>query len=509
MKIIRTGKTEWVPRHETFKQKIVDLYDLANQNTGNVLNDYNDTTKGIQGIIKEAIDKNLRVRAIGGEWSWTKIGAMDGILLNTKPLNLTFKVSAPSTHPSYANTPEDLHFTQCGVSIQELSLALKKRGRSIKTSGASNGQTVAGSMSTGTHGAAIDLGCITEFVVALHIIVSPTRHIWLERASYPVASDVLVNRLGAERVSDDALFNAALVSFGSFGFIHGIMVESEPLFLYEAYRERLPFDAKVHKMMQTLDFTNSPLPHGSERPFHFQMVLNPYDLDGGAFVTTMYKRPYTTNYISPLSALGGVVPGDDAPAFIGGLVGAIPSLIPVAVNALVAASYKPYSNVWGTHAEIFTNTDTHGRVLSSGIGIDPKDSVQVTKILFELNEAEPFSGIFSYRWVGGSGATLGFTKFKPTCVVELDGELSDRSIEFCKQFWAMLDAAGIPYTFHWGKVLELNQHSIRKMYGQSTINEWLAARKTLMQDPASMRAFTNDLMVDWGLDGVAAGESTA
>jgi len=169
---------------------------------------------------------------------------MDGILLNTKPLNLTFKVSAASTSEAYANTPEDLHFVQCGVSVQELSLALKKRGRSIKTSGASNGQTVAGSMSTGTHGAAIDYGSITEFVVALHIIVSPTRHIWLERASYPVASDVLVNRLGAERVADDALFNAALVSFGAFGFIHGIMVETEPQFLYEAHRERLPFDEK-------------------------------------------------------------------------------------------------------------------------------------------------------------------------------------------------------------------------------------------------------------------------
>ena len=63
------------------------------------------------------------------------------------------------------------------------------------------------------------------------------------------------------------------------------------------------------------------LPLREERPFHFQVVLNPYDLAKGVFVTVMYRRPYTTNYIAPAISLGGVVPGDDAPAFIGGLVG--------------------------------------------------------------------------------------------------------------------------------------------------------------------------------------------
>lgn len=506
MIISRTGNTEWINRHETFTQHIRDLYDLGNDNTGNVLTDYNSSTRGIQGIIQEAINANVHLRAVGGEWSWTKIAATDGILLNTKPLNLTFKLSATSTSPDYAKSPKDLYFAQCGVSVQELSLALKRRGRSIKTSGASNGQTIAGAMSTGTHGAAIDYGSMTEYIVGLHIIVSPTRHVWLERASYPVASDALVNKLNAERITDDDFFNAALVSFGSFGFIHGILIETEPLFLYESYRIRLPFDDALFKMMKHLDFTDAPLPHREERPWHFQVVLNPYDIANGVFVTVMYKRPYTTNYITPASALGGVVPGDDAPAFIGGLVGAIPALIPTAVNALVGASYKPYANVWGTHAEIFTNTDTRGRVMSSAIGIDPADVLRVTDILLDINEAEAFTGIFSYRWVKGTQATLGFTKFNHTCVVELDGELSDRALDFCRTFWGALDAASIRYTFHWGKILELNATSIRTMYGSERVSAWLSARKTIMQDPLSMRAFTNDLMVQWGLDGVDGGD---
>jgi len=57
MIISKTGRTEWIPRHETFTQKIVDMYDLGNQNMGSVLNDYNNTTTGVQRIIKEAIEK--------------------------------------------------------------------------------------------------------------------------------------------------------------------------------------------------------------------------------------------------------------------------------------------------------------------------------------------------------------------------------------------------------------------------------------------------------------------
>ena len=53
---------------------------------------------------------------------------------------------------------------------------------------------------------------------------------------YPVASDDFVQWLGAELIRDDDMFNAAVVSFGSFGFIHGIMLETEPICLLAEQR---------------------------------------------------------------------------------------------------------------------------------------------------------------------------------------------------------------------------------------------------------------------------------
>ena len=502
MKIIKTNKTEWTNRHETFTQGIVNLYDLGNNDSGNVLADYNDTTIGIQSIIREAIDSGTSLRILGGEWSWTKITATNGILLNTKPLNLSFKINKKNISDSYPLTPDDLYFSQCGVSVKELNNRLKSRNRSLKTTGASNGQTIAGALSTGTHGSAIDVGAIPDFVVGMHIVVSPTRHVWLERASYPVVSDSFANALNAELIRNDEIFNAAVVSFGSFGFIHGIMVETAPLFLYECYRVQRPPSEEFHKLMETLDFTGTTvkMPHPGERPYHFQSLINQYNQTDGEYMTVMYKRPYRPDYTPP-ALTNGLAPGDDAPAFLGALTQAIPALVPTLVNKLIAPSLKPYRDVLGVHGEIFFNTDLHGKLLSSAMGVPLSEVNNVRKLFIEMNNQHgPFCGILAFRYVKGTRATLGFTRFEPTCIFELDGAFSDESFNFYNTFWQELFNRNIPFTFHWGKLLKLDSKKIRTMYGDSSVTSWINARNALMKDIDSLQVFTNELMRQWGLD---------
>ncbi|SFC90408.1 FAD-binding protein [Spirosoma endophyticum] len=496
-----TNQKKWSPRHETFVQEINNLFDLANDETDNIVDDYNSTTAGVQQLLQEAIQKNLRLRVVGGEWSFTKITATDGIVLNTKPLNISLKITDGSVQSAYAKTADDLYFSQCGVSVQELTDRLRKRKRSLMTSGASNGQTIAGALSTGTHGSAYKIGAIPEFVVGLHIIVSPTRHVWLERKSYPVVSDSFLQKIGAEPVRDDDLFKAALVSFGSFGFIHGVMIETVPLFLYETYRRRMPIDAVLEESMKTLDFTHLSLPFTNEDPYHFQVVINPYDLGEGAYVTTMYKRDYTDDYPRPSISPPGVAPGDDAPSFIGGLTQVIPAVVPMVVNALTRQQYPVFEKVFGTHGEIFSSTSFHGKLLSAAVSI-PSDKVSdVISLLLAHNDTTgPFTGIFAFRYVKGTDATLGFTKFPKTCVLELDGIFSDKTTSFCTTFWDKLEAAGIPFAFHWGKMLDLTKTRLRTMYSSASVDAWIKARNTLMKDKNSLKLFTNDVMKQWGLD---------
>ena len=99
MIINRTGEKKWTNRHQTLTLPIDNLFDLANDDSGDVLNDYNDTTKGIQGILRDTINAGKELRVLGGEWSWTRIAATTGILLNTKPLNLSFNINQNNVSP--------------------------------------------------------------------------------------------------------------------------------------------------------------------------------------------------------------------------------------------------------------------------------------------------------------------------------------------------------------------------------------------------------------------------
>ncbi len=99
-------------------------------------------------------------------------------------------------------------------------------------------------------------------------------HYWRERASYPVASDHLVAILGAEAIRDDDLFNAALVSFGSFGIIHGVMLESVPIFYLQKHRDWRPLTPELKSAMGTLDFSNVSLPGGDPDPDHSPETIN-------------------------------------------------------------------------------------------------------------------------------------------------------------------------------------------------------------------------------------------
>ena len=66
-------------------------------------------------------------------------------------------------------------------------------------------------------------------------------------------------------------------------------------------------------------------------------------------------------------------------------------------------------------------------------------------------------GIFAMRFVKQTKATLGFTKFPITCVIEIDGVLWKKTkkimslTEYCRRLIETLKENNIPFTIHWGK----------------------------------------------------------
>jgi FAD/FMN-containing dehydrogenase len=503
---IDMNKRKWENRHKTFNDPIKNMYTLFN-GAGDAVAAYNKVTDEIMGYIKKAEEENTTLRALGAGWSWHQImtGGPKGIVLDTKPLNTIFPISQARVLPSYTRDVKKLKFVQCGAGIWELNEALKPENLSLKTTGASNGQTIAGLIGTGAHGSAIDVGAAQDFVVGLHIIVGKNRHVYIERETYKVVDQSLVDKFGAELIRNDDIFNAALVSFGCFGFVHGVMVEVEDIFLIEGTMRMDDFDKPVMDLMQTNDFTNTGMVNVAEpntRPYHFEVKFNPYNELQQVYITSMYKKTFSTNYTPPNANAEGIGPGDDAPAFIGKILETVPGLIPKAINKLTASSLTLYEKATGTIGEIFNNTTLRGKLLSAAIAI-PIDRIKdVINVLADINKIESvknFPGIYAFRFVKGTKATLGFTKFEKTCVVEMDGAYNERSVEYCKKVWDKLEEKGIPFACHWGKQTDLSPARIKYMYGQAAVGSWKAARNSLM-DTGAKKVFTNPIMEKWGLD---------
>src|SRR5882724_886432 len=99
-KINPTNKKQWINRHDNFKQPIDNLYDVLNGETDDVLEDYNNTTIALQTFLRKAITDKKSARGLGGGWSFSKVAATDGRMVNTKMMNLTFTVDATSVSPA-------------------------------------------------------------------------------------------------------------------------------------------------------------------------------------------------------------------------------------------------------------------------------------------------------------------------------------------------------------------------------------------------------------------------
>jgi hypothetical protein len=517
----------WSNAHQNFTHvfKKDASYALRVFSSQSTLTDYNATTANIQFLIKQAIANGITLRAMGNNWSFSKVAVCNGGLISTKALNLRFRLANSSFVPQFlasGKTKQDVIFVQCGITILELSEHLETMStprRCLVACGGSNGQSVAGASSTGTHGGALNTGALHDAILGLHIVTGPDTHVWLERSSNPVVSDEFINRLGAERKTDDELFNAAVVSFGSFGVIHGILLETAPLFLLEEHRfdNVVVNDALITAIQtQNIALLKTLIPNWpDETPqrslYHLELAINPHQFERnnaskGIYIRTFYKIPCPDTY-KPVHdpVTGGLTYADDTMGIVSQILDKVGSnvsalVVKPLVNALFKSALRAAQPAPKTMGETFRHTRFRGQIASAAFAVDCANVFAVVDIICALNAKTPLAGGLAFRFVKGTKATLGFTKFAKTCVIEMDGLDAKMTRAFFEKVWVTLEEKNIPYTLHWGKMnFILNSQRVKNMYGNNNVTKWIQARHQLLSEPAR-KVFTNDFMIDCGLD---------
>jgi L-gulono-1,4-lactone dehydrogenase len=173
-----------------------------------------------------------RVKVAGAGHSFTDIACTDGLMLDLSRMNRVVRVEG------------DEVTVEPGITIRELGPALAERGLALENQGDVDAQTIAGAISTATHGTGGRFANISSQVTGVRLVTA--------------AGEVVELCEG-----DDLL--AARVSLGALGAISAVTLRCVPAFTIHRVDRPLPLDDVLAHLDEHVDAND-----------HFELFVFPY-----------------------------------------------------------------------------------------------------------------------------------------------------------------------------------------------------------------------------------------
>ncbi|TAH51631.1 MAG: FAD-binding protein [Chloroflexota bacterium] len=206
-------------------------------------------------ILQQAELEGRKVKAVGRGWSFEDCAVSDDWVVDICQLNNTITfLTDPATGPAIlapgwrarqtGASTEKLYHVEAGIRIIDLNERLADKGLAMLTLGGSQGQTLAGAISTSTHGSTLDHPPLPGVIQAVHLITTGGQEVWIESASEPVtaADEPLRAQLACpdlQIIRDDALLRAAQVTIGRFGVIYAYVIKVTQSYRLSEWTEEL------------------------------------------------------------------------------------------------------------------------------------------------------------------------------------------------------------------------------------------------------------------------------
>jgi len=165
---------------------------------------YPATADQVAAAVKDADRDGLRVRMAGSGHSFTGAAVTDGVLLRPERLTGVVAITGDSVT------------VRAGTRLHALSRLLATHGLALENLGDIDVQTVAGAISTGTHGTGLGYGGLATQVTGLELVL---------------ADGSLVR---ADSTADSDLLAAAVVGLGAYGVITAVTLRCVPAFALRA-----------------------------------------------------------------------------------------------------------------------------------------------------------------------------------------------------------------------------------------------------------------------------------
>ncbi len=166
--------------------------------------------------IRRAAANGLRVRVVGAGHSFTPVAATDGLLLSLDHLDTIERIERVDGRIEVT--------VGAGIRLHRLNAALAGVGLAMRNLGDIDRQSLAGAISTGTHGTGAALGGLATQVRGLRLVL---------------ANGSVVE---ADATHHRELFEASRIGLGTTGVISAYTLEVVPAFYLRAQEEPWPLD---------------------------------------------------------------------------------------------------------------------------------------------------------------------------------------------------------------------------------------------------------------------------
>ncbi len=442
------------------------------------------TVDEVVALVQQAEDAGTTVRAVGSGHSWSDVALTTGFLVETHALDRCPEGPPPLLRAGVDPDPSDgrrLVWTEAGIRLRALNRVLHARGLALSNMGGWDAQTLAGVISTSTHGSGIRFGPIADQVRSLDLVAAGGIIHRVEPQSGPTDPAAFAARHPHRvLVQDDDAFHAVVVGMGCMGIVVGATLAVEPLYCLREVRTLRTWDEVKADLLD-------PQLAILHRHRHYEVLVNPYERDGRrlCLVTTRDPVPCGRHGAirtrNPLVELASAFPL--TPRILNLVLGLFPRIAPRLIDAQMKAiarrSYEQVSykvlNIgnanllaaWSSEIAVPLEGDCHVRAVERIFDVAARRR--------ELGEAF-HSSAFSLRFVRRSPAFASMMHGRDTMMIELillthtEGgmELLAAHEE------ALYELGGRP---HWGQVNTLTgSHGlVASMYERW--DDWLAAHE--------------------------------
>ncbi|CAB4422990.1 unnamed protein product [Rhizophagus irregularis] len=172
-------------------------------------------------IVELAKRYNKNVRAIGAGHSPSDLACTEGLMINMDNFNKIIEIDSENKTVT----------AEAGTRVYKLNEVLQKNGLALSNLGSISEQSIAGAISTATHGSGINFGNISSRVIRLTLLT---------------ASKGIINCSADE---NDDVFKASLCSIGALGIILKVKIRCESAFKLESKQ----FPMKFNDILNNLD----------------------------------------------------------------------------------------------------------------------------------------------------------------------------------------------------------------------------------------------------------------